>query len=118
MDGYTESDDIVKRLEYACHGPHVDLYWGDAMVLLGESLAEIKRMRELFHKDGEDHANRIKELTAAHEKRVTKYSDAIERLKKMVKDAYNDGFGQGMRDVQSSTGGTPWSECKYRKEVE
>jgi len=37
-----------------------------------------------------------------------------ERLRKMVKSAYNDGFKEGMREVNSSRGGIPWSDCTYR----
>lgn len=41
-------------------------------------------------------------------------ADEIERLRKMVKNAYNDGFIQGMKETTSSRGGIPWSDCKYR----
>ena len=45
MDGYSGSDDIVEKLEYATV-PYVDLYWGDVMDLLRESLHEIKNLRK------------------------------------------------------------------------
>ena len=41
-----------------------------------------------------------------------------ERLRKMVKNAYNYGFKEGMREVTSSRGGIPWSDCKYRAALE
>lgn len=40
-------------------------------------LDEVKRLRELFRLDGEQHAAHIKGLTEAHEKRVAKYVDAV-----------------------------------------
>lgn len=46
--------------------------------------------------------------------RAEKAEAKVASLRKMVKDAYNDGFCEGMREVNFSTGGTPWSECKYR----
>lgn len=42
----------------------------------------------------------------------------IVRLKTMVKYAYNSGFQEGMREVTSSRGGIPWSDCAFRKDVE
>ena len=51
----------------------------------------------------EEAANEIERLCAENE-----------RLRKMVKNAYNDGFKEGMREVTSSRGGIPWSDCKYR----
>lgn len=46
MDGYTGSNDILKKLKYANLGsPTVDLYWGDVRVLLEESELEIARLR-------------------------------------------------------------------------
>jgi hypothetical protein len=44
--------------------------------------------------------------------------DEIARLRRMVRDAYNEGFSQGMREHTSSKGGIPWSDCKYRALVE
>jgi hypothetical protein len=45
-------------------------------------------------------------------------ADEIERLRKMIRNAYNDGFIEGMRDVTSSRGGIPWGDCKYRAALE
>jgi hypothetical protein len=46
VDGYTGSNDILKKLKYANLGsPTVDLYWGDVRVLLEESELEIARLR-------------------------------------------------------------------------
>lgn len=38
----------------------------------------------------------------------------IERLRAMVRNAYNDGFSEGMREHTTRRGGVPWSDCKYR----
>lgn len=45
-------------------------------------------------------------------------ANEIERLRKMVKDAYNDGFTEGMKEVTSSRGGIPWSDSKWRLMLE
>lgn len=37
-----------------------------------------------------------------------------EKLTKMVKDAYNEGFIQGMREQTTSRGGIPWHDSKFR----
>lgn len=37
-----------------------------------------------------------------------------DRLRKLVKDAYNEGFTQGMREHTSSRGGIPWSDSAIR----
>ena len=42
----------------------------------------------------------------------------ITRLKKMVQDAYNAGFSEGMKDFTSNKGGVPWSESRFRRDVE
>jgi hypothetical protein len=39
-----------------------------------------------------------------------------ERLRRMVKDAYNDGFSEGMKEA--GNGGKSWSDCKYKTELE
>lgn len=38
----------------------------------------------------------------------------IERLRKLVKDAYNRGFIEGGKEYTSNKGGIPWSDCKFR----
>lgn len=49
---------------------------------------------------------------------MARESDAeIERLRRMVRDAYNSGFCEGMREHTSSRGGVPWSDCKFRAAV-
>jgi hypothetical protein len=47
-------------------------------------LDELARLRDLFRLDGEQHANHIKELTKAHEARITKYADELARLRAPV----------------------------------
>lgn len=42
-----------------------------------EAKAEVERLRELFRADGEQHAQFVKNLTKAHEDRITKYADAF-----------------------------------------
>lgn len=44
--------------------------------------------------------------------------DEIKRLRVAVRDAYNEGFRQGMREHTCSNGGVPWSMSEYRKLVE
>jgi hypothetical protein len=36
----------------------------------------------------------------------------------MVKYAYNSGFQEGMKEVTSSRGGTPWSDSAFKRDVE
>jgi hypothetical protein len=70
----------------------------------------VKRLRAPNDDDGDllqDAADEIERLRAENE-----------RLRKMVKNAYNDGFKEGMREVTSSRGGIPWSDCKYRAALE
>ena len=45
MDGYKGSSDIQERLEYAL-APCVDLYHGEMMEMLRDSLEEIKKLRK------------------------------------------------------------------------
>lgn len=42
----------------------------------------------------------------------------IYRLKKMVKYAYNSGFQEGMKEMTSSRGGTPWTDSPFKRDVE
>jgi len=49
-----------------------------------EIRAELARLRDLFRLDGEQHANHVKELTKAHEARITKYADELTRLRAPV----------------------------------
>lgn len=42
----------------------------------------------------------------------------IERLRKMVKDAYIDGFDEGMREVLESKGGIYWYDSKFKRALE
>lgn len=37
----------------------------------------------------------------------------VERLRDMVRRAYNDGFGEGMREHTTHRGGLPWSMSKW-----
>lgn len=49
---------------------------------------------------------------------IEKLEAEIVRLKTMVMYAYNSGFQEGMRELTSSKGGIPWSECAFRRDVE
>ncbi|HEV7253825.1 MAG TPA: hypothetical protein VGN97_12135 [Mesorhizobium sp.] len=40
--------------------------------------------------------------------------EQIQRLKKMVEDAYNAGFCEGMREHTSRSGGTAWYDSRFR----
>ena len=54
----------------------------------------------------------------SHRHELTRDAAAeIERLRKMVKDAYNCGFNEGIREATSIRGGIPWNRCKFRKEI-
>lgn len=46
--------------------------------------------------------------------RITALEAEVEMLRKMVRDAYNDGFSEGMKEHTSRKGGTPWSLSKWR----
>jgi|GEM_PF-1614148 len=54
MDGYHGSNDIVEKLEFACYDTFADLYWGEAMRLLEESLQEIKKLRQQLADNSRD----------------------------------------------------------------
>lgn len=47
------------------------------------------------------------------EAELTTLREEVERLKDMVRRAYNDGFGEGMREHTTHRGGTPWSMSKW-----
>lgn len=49
-----------------------------------EARAEVGRLRELFRSDGEQHAQFVKNLTKAHEDRITKYADAFNEIRAEV----------------------------------
>lgn len=40
-----------------------------------------------------------------------------ERLRTMVREAYNAGFGQGMKDFTSSRGGKTWVDSRFPAEL-
>lgn len=42
-------------------------------------------------------------------------ADEYVRLRKLVQDAYNEGFSEGMREFSSSRGGKPWSDSSAKK---
>lgn len=49
--------------------------------------AELAGLRDLFRLDEEQHANHIKELTKAHEARITKYADELARQRTRAEEA-------------------------------
>lgn len=51
--------------------------------------------------------NDLRVLEALAEK-----SAEIERLKALVRSAYHEGFGEGMREHSTSRGGKTWQESK------
>lgn len=53
MDGYDGPNNLIKKLEYAT-GDHVDLYWGEVMELLHESLKELREYEKLKSKTLDD----------------------------------------------------------------
>ena len=77
--------DLAERLRNLAdwHGP-------EAAALMREAADEIERLRELFRKDGEDHAARVKELVKQHETRMTRYAEEIERLRAARNDALEE----------------------------
>ncbi len=64
--------------------------------------AEIGRLRDLFRKDGDDHARTVKDLTERHEARITKYAERIAELR-AERDAANDAI-MTAREVLSEAG--------------
>lgn len=48
---------------------------------LREAARDIERLRDLLRKDGEDHARIVRDLTDRHERRITKYAEAIDKVK-------------------------------------
>lgn len=45
-------------------------------------------------------------------------SDEYTALRKLVKDAYNEGFTEGTREHTSSRGGKPWPDSRAKKAIE
>lgn len=90
--------------------------------LAGDQIDEIQKLKDILHNSGiveiAAHNNRVTEYMFHWEGRALEAEAEVERLRKMVKDAYNAGFTEGMKEVTSSRGGIPWSDCKFRKEVE
>ena len=46
-----------------------------------------------------------------------KAADELERLQKLVRDAYNEGFTEGMREHTSSLGGKPWQDSSAARSL-
>ena len=44
---------------------------------------------------------------------ITRLRAANERLRGMVQEAYNAGFGQGMKDATSSRGAKTWVDSRF-----
>jgi hypothetical protein len=44
---------------------------------------------------------------------ITRFTAEVERLRDMVRRAYNDGFGEGTKEHTTHKGGTPWSMSKW-----
>lgn len=83
---------------------------GDELVTLREEnvrlRAEVEKMTNLYEvtrtdalRNGED---------------ATRLKAENEKLRKMVRNAYNDGFNEGMREHTTHRGGIPWHDSKYR----
>lgn len=69
-----------------------------------EARAEVERLRELFRADGEQHAQFVKNLTKAHEDRITKYADAFKEMRAEV-----DGWRDATMEAREG--------CRQRSEV-
>ena len=46
--------------------------------------------------------------------KVAKLTARIAELESMVKNAYNAGFTEGMKEHTSSRGGIPWHDSRFR----
>jgi hypothetical protein len=56
---------------------------------------------------------RLKTAVRVSMGQVSRRQDEVERLRLMVKAAYNEGFKQGMREQTSSHGGIPWHDSRF-----
>ncbi len=56
--------------------------------------------------------------TSPHPDPITNAADEYAALRKLVKDAYNEGFTEGMREHTSSRGGKPWPDSASKKALE
>lgn len=52
------------------------------------------------------------------ENQYAKYEQEIERLRKLVRSAYNEGFTEGMKEDRSFYGGKPWQDSKTKTALE
>lgn len=73
---------------------------------LRKGAAEIERLRT-------DERN-LWLMVQARDAEIARLKAENEKLTKMVKDAYNEGFNQGMREHTTSRGGIPWHDSKFR----
>lgn len=62
-------------------------------------------------KEGWDGATKV---GIEYQETIARLTAERDRLRKMVKDAYNAGFSEGMREYTSANGGTPWHDSKFR----
>jgi hypothetical protein len=44
---------------------------------------------------------------------ITRLKAEVERLRNMVRRAYNDGFGEGIKEHTTHKGGNPWHMSKW-----
>ena len=74
--------------------------------------AEVERLKQ-------EHANAtivIRVSNNAHAETIAenaRLTAEVERLRDMVRRAYNDGFGEGIKEHTTHKGGTPWQLSKW-----
>jgi len=63
-------------------------------------------------------AERAARERAEQERDVLRSGAEYVALRKLVKDAYNEGFTEGMREHTSSRGGKPWPDSAAKKALD
>lgn len=61
----------------------------------------------------EGEVERLRAITVVQETLIRKAEAENERLRDMVRRAYNDGFGEGIKEHTTHKGGTPWTLSKW-----
>ena len=95
MTGVKPVDDLLNAIERAGDAYHNTEQWID---------------RE---EDGVSKCDLIQARAQDCYHAITRLTAEVERLRDMVRRAYNDGFGEGIKEHTTHKGGNPWNMSKW-----
>ena len=100
-----DEDGLATVICYTGNGPNA--HNNAALIAAAPDIARAY----LDAKEGWDGATKV---GIEYQETIARLTAERDRLRKMVKDAYNAGFSEGMREYTSANGGTPWHDSKFR----